>query len=68
MAGFQSPRWNRSWEKQKEQQENPDDLFIHSTLFVLLDQQGRARAVFESDDVGMKPKVLRAIAQLLHER
>jgi len=55
-------------EKQKEQQENPDDLFIHSTLFVLVDQQGRARAVFESDDAGMKPKALRAIAQLLHER
>jgi protein SCO1/2 len=52
-------------EKEQDQQENVNDLFIHSTLFVILDQQGRARAIIESDDVEMKPKVLRAVNQLL---
>jgi cytochrome oxidase Cu insertion factor (SCO1/SenC/PrrC family) len=54
-------------DKEASQQENPNDLFIHSTIFVLMDKQGRARAVFESDDEAMKPKVLAAIARLLEE-
>lgn len=29
---------------------SPNDLFIHSTIFVVVDQQGRLRAVFESLD------------------
>lgn len=54
-------------EKEPDKQENPNDLFIHSTLFVILDKQGRARAVVESDDAEMRPKVLRAVEQLLQE-
>jgi cytochrome oxidase Cu insertion factor (SCO1/SenC/PrrC family) len=54
-------------EKEPDKQENPNDLFIHSTLFVILDRRGRARAVVESDDAEMKPKVLRAVGQLLKE-
>jgi protein SCO1/2 len=43
-------------EKAPDERENPADLFIHSTLFVLVDRQGRLRGVFEtqfpSDDDG----------------
>jgi protein SCO1 len=56
-----------SIEKEPAQQENPNDLFIHSTLFVLVDKQGRARGLFENEDPEMKPKVLWAVAQLLGE-
>jgi len=55
-------------EKEPDKRENLEDLFIHSTLFVLIDQQGRARAVFESDDPAMKSKLLPAITELLQEK
>lgn len=55
-------------EKEPDKQENPNDLFIHSTFFVIVDQQGRGRAVVESDDAAMKSKVLRAVEQLLQEK
>jgi cytochrome oxidase Cu insertion factor (SCO1/SenC/PrrC family) len=55
-------------EKEADKRENLDDLFIHSTLFVLIDPQGRARAVFESDDPAMKTKLLPAIMKLLQEK
>jgi len=55
-------------EKEADKREKLDDLFIHSTLFVLIDQQGRARAVFESDDPAMKSKLLPAIMKLLQEK
>jgi protein SCO1/2 len=35
-------------EKQPEQRDNAEDLFIHSTIFALVDKQGRLRAVFET--------------------
>jgi protein SCO1/2 len=54
-------------EKEKDKQQDLNDLFIHSTLFVLVDKQGQARGVFESDDPGLKPKILEAIDQLLRE-
>jgi protein SCO1/2 len=55
-------------EKEADKRENLDDLFIHSTLFVLIDQQGLARATFESDDPAMKSKLLPAIMKLLQEK
>jgi protein SCO1/2 len=55
-------------EKEAAAQENPNDLFIHSTLFLLIDKQGRARAVFESDDALLKSRLLPAIDKLLRER
>ena len=55
-------------EKEAGQRENLDDLFIHSTLFVLIDQHGRARATFESDDPAMKSKLLPTIMKLLQEK
>jgi len=35
-------------EKKPEERENPADLFIHSTIFVVVDKQGRLRGVFET--------------------
>ena len=55
-------------EKEADKREKLDDLFIHSTLFVLIDQQARARAVFESDDPAMKSKLLPTIIKLLQEK
>ncbi|MDB6068341.1 MAG: electron transport protein SCO1/SenC [Pedosphaera sp.] len=55
----------------------PDDLFIHSTWFALVDKQGRVRgwmdreghehAIFDSEDPDMQAQLLAAIKQLLHE-
>ncbi|HEY9172768.1 MAG TPA: SCO family protein [Verrucomicrobiae bacterium] len=59
-------------EKKPEERADPSDLFIHSTIFVLVDKQARLRGVFET--VGqdlifeqIKPKLLAAIAQLEQE-
>jgi protein SCO1 len=35
-------------EKKPGERENPSDLFIHSTIFVVVDKQGRLRGVFET--------------------
>jgi protein SCO1/2 len=55
----------------------PDDLFIHSTWFALVDQQGRVRgwfdhsgrehAIFESDDPEAQAQLQAAIRQLLRQ-
>ncbi len=37
-------------DKEEAARTSPDDLFIHSTIFVVVDKQGRLRAVFESLD------------------
>ena len=55
-------------EKEPDKRTSLEDLFIHSTLFVLIDQQGRTRATFESDDPAMKIKLLPAVEKLLREK
>lgn len=59
-------------EKQPEERTDPADLFIHSTIFVVVDKQARLRAVFET--VGeelvftqVKPMILSALKQLERE-
>ena len=37
-------------DKEEASRTSPNDLFIHSTIFVVVDKQGRLRAVFESMD------------------
>ena len=37
-------------DKEEAQRTSPDDMFIHSTIFVVVDKLGRLRAVFESMD------------------
>jgi protein SCO1/2 len=56
-------------EKKPEERENPEDLFIHSTIFVLVDKQARLRAIFQTGGEGVdwmatKPALL-AAARLL---
>lgn len=50
-------------EKSATDRETPEDLFIHSTIFVIVDKQGRLRGVFESTGDGIDP--LRVKAQIL---
>ena len=54
-------------EKKPEERTAPEDLFIHSTLFVIVDKQGRLRASFENEDPHLKKKVIGAVRQLLRE-
>jgi protein SCO1/2 len=53
--------------------EVPEDLFIHSTFFVVVDKQARLRGVFETAGEGVEPgrvlpQVLGAVKQLEKER
>ena len=52
-------------DKPAAEQTSPQDLFIHSTLFVIVDQQGRLRDVFDSTDPGSQKRVAREVKQLL---
>ena len=54
-------------EKKPQERENERDLFIHSTLFVLVDKHGRLRGSVEKDDPNMKPKLIAAVKQLSSE-
>ena len=45
----------------------PADLFLHSTKFVLVDQQGRVRGWFDGENAESKPEIIRAVRKLLHE-
>lgn len=60
-------------ERKPEERENPQDLFIHSTIFVVVDQRGRLRDVFETMGDGVDPAVVRGqilalVAKLERER
>jgi len=55
------------YEKKPEEREVPADLFLHSTKFVLIDQQGRIRGWFEGENPASKPEIVRAIKTLLRE-
>jgi len=43
-------------EKKPEERESENDLFIHSTTFVVVDKQARLRGVFETTDDGLDPQ------------
>jgi cytochrome oxidase Cu insertion factor (SCO1/SenC/PrrC family) len=49
-----------SIEKTPDQRESPVDLFIHSTIFVLVDKDGRLRGVYESVGEGINPSIVRS--------
>jgi len=60
-------------EKKPEERENPQDLFIHSTIFVVVDKQARLRRVFETEGEGIDPirarkEILATVRQLERER
>ena len=59
-------------EKKPEERESPQDLFVHSTIFVLADKQARLRGVFETTGEGIDPQhvkaqILAAVGQLERE-
>ncbi len=52
---------------------SPDDLFVHSTIFVLVDKRARLRGIFETGGEGVdwqweKAKILAAARELERER
>ena len=53
--------------------QNDADLFIHTTIFVIVDRHARLRGSFETGGDGVdwtnivQPKILRAVRQLEHE-
>jgi len=59
-------------EKKPEERTDPADLFIHSTIFVLVDKQARLRGIYETGGENVewdvvKKDLLAAIAQLERE-
>jgi protein SCO1/2 len=58
--------------KKPEERESPQDLFVHSTIFVVADKQARLRGVFETTGEGIDPEqakaqILAAVRQLERE-
>ncbi|HUR47545.1 MAG TPA: SCO family protein [Candidatus Saccharimonadales bacterium] len=47
---------------------SPDDLFLHSTIFVLLDKHGRLRGSFDSTEEGFLARVTKALKAVAKER
>ena len=54
-------------EKPPGEQTTPEDLFIHATIFVVIDRQGRLRGVLESMEEGWKDKAIAIANTLLNE-
>jgi protein SCO1 len=65
-------------DKKPADREVPDDLFIHSIYYVIVDQQGRVRgwtdrdgslhADYDSEDEAARAQIIPAIKQLLREK
>jgi cytochrome oxidase Cu insertion factor (SCO1/SenC/PrrC family) len=43
-------------EKKPEERESPQDLFVHSTIFIIADKRGQLRGVFETTGEGIDPR------------
>jgi cytochrome oxidase Cu insertion factor (SCO1/SenC/PrrC family) len=59
-------------ERKAAEQASPDDLFVHSTIFVIVDKHGHLRGVFETGGEGVdwqveERKILAAVKQLERE-
>jgi protein SCO1/2 len=54
-------------EKDENSRENANDLFIHSTMFVLVDKTGKVRGFYESLEPGFQEKIQKDIKSLLGE-
>jgi cytochrome oxidase Cu insertion factor (SCO1/SenC/PrrC family) len=60
-------------EQKPEDRKDPADLFIHSTILVVVDKQGRLRGIFETEGEGVDPapersKLLALVKQFERER
>jgi protein SCO1 len=51
-----------------DQKTDPNDLFIHSTTFVLVDKRGNIRGSFEGTDDEDRKQLLLAVKKLAKER
>jgi protein SCO1 len=56
-----------------EDQKNPADLFIHTTIFVVVDKHARLRGIFETEGEGIEwtnvqPSIVATVRQLERER
>jgi cytochrome oxidase Cu insertion factor (SCO1/SenC/PrrC family) len=59
-------------EKKPEERVSPADLFIHSTILVVIDKHGRLRGIFETtgdnvDPVQTRREIVSAVRRLEHE-
>jgi protein SCO1/2 len=55
-------------ETPEQDRENPNDLFIHSTKFVLVDRHGRVRGFFDGDDPQSTEQIQSSIRDLQKEQ
>jgi protein SCO1 len=55
-------------ESEPDQRVNMDDLFIHSGTFVLIDGEGRLRAVYDGTESEAPQRAMTGIRRLLRER
>jgi protein SCO1/2 len=55
-------------EKDPGEQTAPNDLFIHSTIFVVVDQLGQLRASFESTEADFEKRLQAAVDELVRAR
>jgi protein SCO1 len=60
-------------EKKPEERESADDLFVHSTIFVVVDKRGKLRGVYETVGEGIdwaksRQQILTAVRELEQER
>jgi protein SCO1/2 len=47
-------------EKKPEERESPADLFVHSTIFVIVDKKAHLRGIFETSGEGVDPSQVRS--------
>jgi len=53
-----------SMPKEKLKRENPGDLFVHSSLYILVDSKGQVRASFEHDATNLVQMIQKALETL----
>ena len=56
-----------------EERKNAADLFIHSTIFVIVDKHARLRGIFETEGDGVnwtnvQPRLITTVRQLEREK
>jgi protein SCO1 len=55
-------------EKEERERESVNDLFIHSTIFVVVDKRGQVRATVETNDANALTRCREVVDELLRER
>lgn len=55
-------------DKTQEKREPLDEMFLHSTLFILVDQKGQVRGYFEGAEPSSSAQLVAAVQRLLREK